>query len=302
VDWIYSVLLGIVEGITEFLPVSSTAHLLLMQRFVALDLEQPFWIVFTIFIQIGAILAVVVYFRHRIVELLRDFARGRPGEDRSNAPALSAGSSAAESGPLHYATGEVPSPPRRGLHPVWLIAIASAPVFLIGMVVYKWVEAYMASPLIIAGALFGGGIVMIAIEWYRPQVRTEQMEGVTLGQALVIGFAQLLSAVLPGTSRAAATIMAGMACGMSRRAATEFSFFLAIPVMFAAGGYSLLRNRTTVTGEELAIIAVGTAVSFIVAWLVIAGLMEYIKRYTFVPFGLYRIALAAAVYVAVTWA
>jgi undecaprenyl-diphosphatase len=177
-----------------------------------------------------------------------------------------------------------------------MLVLASAPVFIGGFITYRWVERYMMDSVpIIAAALAIGGLIMIAIEQWRPRPWAKEMEDITLTQALIVGFAQLLSAIVPGTSRAAATIMGGMACGMSRRAATEFSFFLAIPVMFAAGFYSLLRNWVDLTSREVGIVAVGTVVSFIVAWLVIAGLMEYIRRYTFVPFAIYRILLAGAV-------
>jgi undecaprenyl-diphosphatase len=300
--WIWTILLGIIEGITEFLPVSSTAHLLLAERWMGLDLDEPFWKVFAIFIQIGAILAVVVYFRRRILDLLMGRRReeeqtSRPEPDR-DPEENAAGPDYGGDGPaVAVAPARLTSVSRPDRRPLWIIALASAPVFIGGFLVYAWVEAYMANPLVIAASLAIGGLVMLLIEWLRPVPQTQLMEQITIRQAIIVGLAQLLSAVLPGTSRAAATIMGGMAAGLSRKAATEFSFFLAIPVMFAAGFYSLLRNRTTLTFEEGMLVAVGTFVSFLVSWVVIAGLMEYIRRYTFVPFAIYRILLAAAVLV-----
>jgi undecaprenyl-diphosphatase len=300
VDWIWTILLGIIEGITEFLPISSTAHLLLAERWMGLDLDAPFWKVFAIFIQIGAILAVVVYFWGRIVDIMRGRVSDEEPEDRDTPR----GFPVSRSGDGDDEAGDAPAVAVRDAtwgefmrHPVWMVVVASAPTFLIGLAVYGWVERYMADPLVISAALAVGGVVMILIELWRPEVRTVRMEQIRWRQALVIGLAQLLSAVVPGTSRAAATIMGGMLVGLSRRAATEFSFFLAIPVMFAAGGYSLLRNWMDMTMREVGLVAVGTAVSFVVAWVVIAGLMQYIRRYTFIPFGVYRILLAAAVLV-----
>jgi undecaprenyl-diphosphatase len=272
-DLLYAIILGIVEGVTEFLPVSSTGHLVLCQEWMGLDLKNdPFWRTFAVFIQIGAILAVVVYFRDRIRALLRTFP----------------------------AKGE--TQPRR-LHPVWLIVIASLPVFVIGFLAQRYVEEHLGSPLVIASALGIGGALMILIELLRGPVRTRRMEDMTVGQALFIGFAQVLAAVFPGTSRSAATIMGGLLAGLARDAAAEFSFFLAIPAMFAACSYALLKlfisHPDVLGGREILLLTVGTVVSFFVAWVVIAAFMTYIRRYSFIPFAIYRIIVGLIVFAVV---
>jgi undecaprenyl-diphosphatase len=276
-DLIYAILLGIVEGVTEFLPISSTGHLALCQQWMGIDLENdPFWRTFAVFIQIGAIIAVLVYFWDRILTLIA----------RRPTPAT----------PLEIATASS----QRTLHPVWLVAIASAPVFVIGFLAQNYVEEHLANPLVIASALGIGGVLMILIEVLRGPVRTERLEEMTLRQALFIGFAQVLAAIFPGTSRSAATIMGGLVVGLQRSVAAEFSFFLAIPSMFAACGYSLLKlflaHPDLIGLKELLLLAVGTLVSFLVAWVVIAGFMSYIRRYSFIPFAIYRIILGLIVF------
>jgi undecaprenyl-diphosphatase len=272
-DLLWAVLLGVVEGVTEFLPVSSTGHLLLCEQLMGErdPARIAFWKAFTIFIQIGAIAAVVVYFRRRIVELL---TRGRD-------PA---------------------APP--GPSPLMAVVVGTVPVLAIGFVLHKWVEAHLERPRPIAVALGLGGLVMLWVEQLRPPARTESIERLTWRQAIGVGFVQVLAAVFPGTSRSAATIVGGLGLGLSRPAAAEFSFFLAIPAMAAACGFSLLKwalarlKQHAPAGElarEAAVMAVGTAVSFVVAWVVIAAFMGYVRRHSFVPFALYRMALCLVV-------
>ncbi len=283
-DIVKSILLGIVEGVTEFLPISSTGHLLLAQSWMGMEIEgpnaDPFWLMFTVFIQIGAIASVLVYFRGRILELLRHGPR------------------------LHDEGGN--SPPRSirllDNRAAMLVLIGSLP--LIGaFFAEKWSEKYLYGVLPVALALGIGGILIILIEKLRPTPRTQTIEAMTFGQALLIGCCQVLAAVFPGTSRSAATILGGLTAGLSREAAAEFSFFLAIPAMFGACGYKLLKQITDgagLTTEQWLVLLVGTAVSFLVAWAVIAFLMRYIRKHSFIPFAIYRILLAGVVLIALS--
>lgn len=264
-DLLIAIVLGIVEGVTEFLPVSSTAHLVLAERLFRIDLENdPFWKMFTVFIQIGAIAAVVVYFRDRIIALLRG---GEPSPD---------------------------APWKGRHHPLRMIIVGSLPL-AIAYFANKWAERNLESPAVIAAALGIGGIAMILIERFRPRVTTAQIEQMSWRQALGVGMAQIVAAIFPGTSRSAATIMGGELAGLSRSAAAEFSFFLAIPAMSAACAFSLLKHRGSVDRHHAMLLIVGTIVSFVVAWVVIAGFMAFIRRHSFVPFAIYRIILAIVV-------
>jgi len=175
------------------------------------------------------------------------------------------------------------------------VIIATIPVLVVGFLFHKKIEAVMERPLPIALALLVGGLIMIAVEFVRPGARTARVEHLTWGQAIGIGLAQILAVVFPGTSRSGATIIAGLIGGLSREAAAEFSFFLAIPAMAAASGYSLLKGAGGMSGQQVMLLLVGTLVSFLVAWAVIAVFMGYIRKHTFTPFGIYRIALGIVV-------
>lgn len=269
-DLINAVILGIVEGLTEFLPVSSTGHMVLCEWGMGIDLDTPhsFWKLFTVFIQMGAILAVVVYFRRRIMDLLL----GRGGEGEA-----------------------VPQSPLLKYWAVWMVLLATVPVLVVGYLLHKQIEAYLGSPLVIIAALAIGGVAMIVIERLELAGKTGRIEDISWKQAVGIGLAQILAAVFPGTSRAAATIMGGMVAGLSRPAATEFSFYLAIPALCAASAYQLLKNLDVLTRDNLLLLAIGTLVSFLVAWVVIAAFMSYVRHRTFVPFAVYRLLLALVV-------
>jgi undecaprenyl-diphosphatase len=179
---------------------------------------------------------------------------------------------------------------------VLMIMLASTPL-VIAYFADKWAEKNMTQPWIIGTSLAVGGAAMILIEWLPLNTTTRRIERMTWKQALGIGLAQVLAAIFPGTSRSAATIMAGLVAGLSRPAAAEFSFFLAIPAMGAASAYKLLKflKNGLPPAHQVLLLLIGTLVSFLVAWVVIAGFMAYIRRHNFVPFAVYRIVLGAVV-------
>ena len=311
-DLLIAIILGVVEGVTEFLPVSSTGHLLLCERWLGIDLEAPnsLWKTFTVFIQIGAILAVVVYFRRRILDLLL----GKPEGGRTPLEISQAAKAAPAAKPVQSAMSmgqtqdyavaldEDLITPAQRLNAILMIALATLPVLIVGFLVHDWIEANMESPRNIGWALLLGAIAMIVIEIIPTNVTTRRIERVTWKQALGIGLAQILAAVFPGTSRSAATIMGGLVAGLSRPAAAEFSFFLAIPAMFAACGYSILKwlselkkNNLTPSPHDVLLLVIGTLISYLVAYAVIAVFMAYIRKHNFIPFAIYRLILGAFV-------
>jgi undecaprenyl-diphosphatase len=275
-EYLLSVLLGVVEGVTEFLPISSTAHLRIVEALLHLDLHDAFWKMYTIVIQLGAIFALPVYFWDRILKFLRTFPSGERG-DRTLLT-----------------------------HPLSLTLIAfvvtAVPAFLLSKVIGKNLESLM----LMAVALLLGGIVMWIVDAAFTNPRVTHMEEMTLQQAIWIGAAQILSAVFPGTSRSMSTIAAGQIAGLSRPAALEFSFFLSIPTMVAATGYDLLKtivpHHHSGAEENLAplhvgahgwiVLAIGFVVSFIVALGVVAWFMQWVRARGFAPFAIYRIVLA----------
>jgi undecaprenyl-diphosphatase len=256
--WI-AIIMGIVEGITEFLPISSTGHLILLNQF--LELPEDFEVMFDVVIQLGAILSVVVYFRKRLLPLRRD-------------------------------TDEAPW--RHALDLWKRIAVGVIPALLIGAILGEFIETHLFNPHIVAGALVIGGIILVAIEHRKSPAVISDVADVTYGLALAIGFIQCL-AMIPGTSRSAATIIGALLLGCSRVVAAEFSFFLAIPTMAAASGYQLLKTGIHISAQEWLVLMVGFITSFLVAWAVIAFLMSYIRRRDFRVFGHYRIALGSLV-------
>jgi undecaprenyl-diphosphatase len=280
-DTLVSVLLGVVEGVTEFLPVSSTAHLRITEALLHLQLTDAYWKMYSIVIQLGAVLCLPFYFRAR---LLQFFSR-RDGPWTSQ--------------------------------PLVLVLVAfvvtAVPAFLLSKIIGKHLE----SLLIMGTSLLVGGAVMGVVDLWRapaekagPEapgspIRTWSLETMTLGQAVWIGACQILSAVFPGTSRSMATIAGGQLAGLSRAAALEFSFFLSIPTMLAATGYELLKLLLGRHGEGSApirmdahawiVLLVGFGVSFAVAYGSVAALMAWVRKHGFLPFALYRLALGAVV-------
>src|SRR5467141_12916 len=288
-DYLLSVLLGIVEGLTEYLPVSSTAHLRIAEALMNVSLYSGYWKMYTIAIQLGAIAVLPIYFRARIAKFLSTFPRGERG-DRT------------------FLT-----------HPLSLTAIAfvvtAIPAFLLTKVIGKHLE----SLYIMGSSLLIGGIVMWIIDAMNAKaeaagpgaaggrIRTWHMEDMSLGQAIWIGACQILSAVFPGTSRSMSTIAAGQIAGMSRASALEFSFFLSIPTMVVATCYDLLKSLMGKTENPIGVIAItahgwvvlgiGFVVSFVVAYGSVAWFMAYVRRRGFAPFAVYRIIVGIAVLV-----
>src|SRR5262249_30126526 len=271
-DYLLSVFLGIVEGLTEFLPVSSTAHLRICEAFLHIDLHDGFWKMYTIVIQLGAILALPVYFWHRIVQFVHTFPRGERGDRRIFT------------------------------HPLSLTLVAfvvtAIPAWALAKVIGKNLESFWVMAL----ALVIGGIIMWIVDVVCTRPRTTHMEEMTLAQAVWIGAAQIFSAVFPGTSRSMSTIAAGQIAGMSRPAALEFSFFLSMPTMVVAVGYEFLKSviphhheaeiaPLTITPHQWVMLAIGFVVSFFVALAVVAWFMNWVRARGFAPFAVYRIVL-----------
>jgi undecaprenyl-diphosphatase len=281
-DYLLSVLLGVVEGLTEFLPVSSTAQLRIVEAVLHLDLHDSFWKMYTIVIQLGAILALPVYFWNRILKFLFTFPRGERND-------------------RNFFT-----------HPLTLTLIAfvvtAGPAFLLK----KKISLNLENLHVMAWALLIGGVIMWVVDLVYRHPRTNHMEEMTLPQAIWIGACQIFSAVFPGTSRSMSTIAAGQIAGMSRPAALEFSFFLSMPTMIVATGYDLLKTlhphqQAGEAGENLAplvmhghewiILLIGTLVSFVVALGVVAWFMQWVRARGFAPFAIYRILLAVVLFI-----
>lgn len=258
-----SILLGIVQGVTEFLPVSSTGHLVLAGKFLALEeVESSFTSLYHVVIQFSSILAVLIYFRRILLP---------PGLFREK---------------------EV----FRKTFSVWFKAgIGVIPALVAGFLLRNHVEEWQKDPFVVAASLMLGGAVLLFVEEVFRKKEVDSMEGFSWKKALGVGIFQCL-ALIPGVSRSASTIIGGLALGTSRRLAAEFSFFLAIPTMAAASSYSLLRHGTSLNPRQWTALAIGFAVSFFVSWGVIAFLMDFIKKRSFKVFGIYRILLGLIVF------
>ena len=286
-DYLLSVILGIVEGLTEFLPVSSTAHLRISEVLLHISLTSGYWKMYTIVIQLGAILCLPIYFRERIAKFLSTFPRGERG-DRTV-----------------------------WTHPLSLVAIAFVVTAIPSLLLVKTIGKHLESLYIMGSSLIIGGIIMWVVDamnakWEAAgpgasasRIRTWHMEEMSFGQAVWIGFCQIFSGVFPGMSRSMSTIAGGQIAGMSRASALEFSFFVSMPVMAAATLYDLLKsvygkgaNAVGVSGIDAhgwVVLAIGFVVSFIVAYGAVAWFMAWVRRHGFVPFAIYRIIAGAAI-------
>ena len=283
-DFLLSVLLGIVEGLTEFLPISSTAHLRIVEALFGLNLSDSFWKMYTIVIQLGAILALPVYFRSRIASFLSSF----PGGVRGDRTFLN--------------------------HPLSLTLIAFVITAVPSWLLKKQIGQNLESLTVMAWALLLGGVVMWIVDAIFTRPRTANMEEMNFAQAAWIGAVQILSAVFPGTSRSMSTIAAGQTAGLSRPAALEFSFFLSMPTMVVATGYDLLKTimprhhdaadaalaPLSMTAHGWIVLAIGFVVSFFVALGVVAWFMHWVRNRGFTPFAIYRIVVGVALLVALS--
>ena len=282
-DYLLSVILGIIEGLTEFLPVSSTAHLRIGESLLHISLASGYWKMYTIVIQLGAILCLPVYFRERISKFLATFPRGEKG-DRTILT-----------------------------HPLGLVSVAFVVTAIPAFLMTKIIGKHLESLYIMGSSLLIGGVVMWLVDALKSRaetagpsappsrIHTWKMEDMSLPQAIWIGAWQILSAVFPGTSRSMSTIAAGQLAGMSRASALEFSFFLSIPTMVVATCYDLLKSLrgkgdnpigvTQIDSHGWVVLAIGFIVSFIVAYGSVAWFMAWVRKHGFVPFAVYRIFL-----------
>lgn len=259
-----AILFGIVEGITEWLPISSTGHMILLNEFVTLDVSPEFWEMFLVVIQLGAILAVVILFWNKIF-------------------------------PFRFREKPVI---RKDIFTLWFkILAACIPAAVIGLAFDDVLDALFYNPWCVAIALIVFGIAFIIIENRNKNVppKITELKDITYQTALMIGVFQLIAAVFPGTSRSGATIVGALLIGVSRTVAAEFTFFLAIPVMFGASLLKIIKFGFDFTGAEAAILLTGMLSAFVVSVIVIRFLMGYIKKHDFKVFGWYRIVLGAAV-------
>ena len=287
-DYLISVILGVVEGLTEFLPVSSTAHLRIAEALLHIPLSSGYWKMYTIVIQLGAILVLPIYFRERIAKFLSTFPQGERG-DRTILT-----------------------------HPLSLTMLAflitAIPAFLLN----KVIGAHLESLYIIGVSLVAGGIVMWIVDAMNAssevmgegapgsRIHTWHMEEMSFGQAIWIGACQVLSAVFPGTSRSMSTIAAGQVAGMSRASALEFSFFLSIPTMAAATLFDLYKSVrgkgenpigvSQIDAHGWVILAIGFVISFVVAYGAVAWFISWVRKHGFVPFAIYRLVIGALVF------
>lgn len=252
-----AIVLGIVEGVTEFLPVSSTGHLIVASTF--LNYPEAARETFDIFIQLGAILAVVWHFRAHLYEIVSQ-ARQRPVD--------------------------------RDL--LVKIIIAFVPAAAVGFLFHRPIERYLFSPTVVGITLIAGGIAIILVERRIWQFRTHTMEAITWREAVWVGVAQVVS-MIPGVSRAGATIIGGMFAGLDRPVATQFSFYLSIPTLTAASLYSLFKSRHLLNDGHAAPLAVGLVMSFVAALIVVRAFIGFVQRHDFTGFGYYRIAFGVAV-------
>ena len=285
-DYLLSLILGVVEGLTEFIPVSSTAHLRIAEALLHIRLEDAYWKMYTVVIQFGAIACLPVYFRARIRKFLSTFPRGERG-DRTILT-----------------------------HPLGLTAVAFVVTAVPAYLLAKVIGEHLESLSIMGWALLLGGVIMWIVDALSAKsesagpgapgsrIHTWHMEEMSLPQAIWIGACQILSAVFPGTSRSMSTIASGQLAGMSRASALEFSFFLSMPTMAAATGYDLLKSLmgkgdnpigvAQIDTHGWIVLAIGTLVSFLVAYGSVAWFMAWVRKHGFASFAAYRIILGSA--------
>lgn len=267
---IKAVVFGVVEGVTEWLPVSSTGHMIVLQSFMPLTVSPGFWKIFEVVIQLGAIMAVVLLFWKKLWPFKTD--KGRTFV-------------------------------KLGTIRLWIkIVVACLPAAIVGIIFDDFIDEHFYKPEMVAAALMVVGIMFIYVESklnLNNKSAVTKLSEITYKEAFLIGIFQLLAAIFPGTSRSGATIIGGLMLGLSRKTAAEFTFFLAIPVMFGASFLKIIKylisGGVAFTGVEVAILVIGTITAFAVSIVVIGGLMNYIRKKDFKPFGWYRIIVGIAI-------
>lgn len=267
IELLKAALFGLVEGVTEWLPVSSTGHMILLNEFVTLRVSAIFWQMFLVIIQLGAILAVVVLYWSTIWPFKKDRETGRIRVKRETIS-------------------------------LWgKTVVACLPAAVVGVLADDWLEVHFYNWFVVSVMLIVVGIAFIVVENrnYGKKPVTRRLRDVTYREALIIGLFQLIAAIFPGTSRSGATILGGIMIGVSRTVAARFTFVLAIPVMFGASLLKIVKYGLAFSGMEMAILAVGMIVAFVVSILVIRFLMDYIRSHDFKVFGWYRIILGLVV-------
>lgn len=266
IEILKSILYGIVEGITEWLPISSTGHMILLEEIMPMNVSESFWSMFLVVIQLGAILAVVVLYWNKIFP----FHKNKEGKYVS-------------------------------VKSIWIlwskILVATIPAAIIGLALDDWIDAHLYNGFVVAVMLILVGVAFIYIENRNKDMRpsVNSLSALSYKDALIIGLFQVVAAILPGTSRSGATIIGGLMIGVSRAVAAEFTFFLAIPVMFGASLLKLVKFGFAFSFLEFFILLIGMVVAFVVSIFVIRFLMSYIKKHDFKVFGWYRIVLGAFV-------
>ena len=256
-DIVTAILLGIVEGITEFLPVSSTGHLILATELMGYDAKR--WALFNIAIQPGAILAIVVLYRRTFRDVIVGLFAAAP-----DAIAF-----------------------------VRNLLFAFAPAVVLGLALGDWIDLLLENAVVVAWALIIGGVAILIIERFAKTLEVGGVANVTTAQAIKIGLVQCI-AMVPGVSRSGATILGAMSLGIDRKTAAEFSFFLALPTLSGATALQMYKARDAITTDELGLIAVGFVVSFVVALIAVKSFLAVVTRYGFAPFAWYRIIVGAA--------
>ena len=264
IEILKAILFGIVEGITEWLPVSSTGHLILLDEFIRLDVSESFYEMFEVVIQLGAILAVILLFFHK----LNPFS---PKKDELQ---------------------------KKNTWNLWFkVIVAVLPSAVIGLILDDWMDAHFYNYVVVSIALIVYGVAFLFVEKGQRKTHIDDVFAIDCRTALFIGAFQCLS-LIPGTSRSGSTILGAILLGVARPAGAEFSFFLAIPTMLGASALKLLKyvlEGLVPSGTEIAVLITGCVVSFLVSLLVIRVLMDFVRKHSFAPFGIYRIALGTAV-------
>ena len=283
-----AVLLGLLEGLTEYLPISSTGHLILFGHWLGFTGSMAISV--EICIQLGAVLAVVAYERTKILSLL-NHANQERHLLRRQLHTLPATSSLTHL--LRASAGTH--------HHLWfLIGLGAAflPAALVGLLAHEWIEEHLFSPRTVALSLIIGGLIILIVETWPKPVRCTVLEQIGLSRAVGVGLAQCV-ALIPGMSRSGSTIVGGLLLGLERKVATEFSFFLALPTMFAATGYKFVQSYHLFNAQDVLALLIGLVVSFLVAWTVIAAFLTYVKRHTLKVFGYYRVVFGTIILIVV---